>query len=328
MIRPTQLHIETSYPVQNTAETPEDKENRLKQWQGRLRGAGTESTPTKTVRNRNLTGVNQEEVRAALQIARQTEEPQRKTKEHDNDEGFEETQSQMSESPSQGASSDLVDSGEYTSKGNKPVRTSSLESKCTVDSTSASSTNEAPTKPKRATDKAPRVQSERMHLLLQRYSRPVERSISVRTTQPDDAKKSVIPRRAASLRKTDSQNSVTRRNTPVERSNSRQSLVSSRSSLNSAASTNTVKKMPLKSTKTVPSKTSTVPPRKPLTMQQPKMQAIKRVPSGSTLASQKPPSRSAGATFMRPTTSSTTKTYTPPIAPTGRLLQYRASTFK
>lgn len=323
-------------------ETPEDKENRLKQWQDRLRGnSGGETSPVKTPRTRNQTGIDQDEVRAALRLARQqNEEPasQRssKTKEHDNDEGFEETQSLMSESPSQGTSSDLIDSGEYGSKGNRPVRTSSLESKCTVDSTSAtSSIAEPPPKPKRAVEKpTSRLNGDKMQSLLQRYSRgTIDRSNSVRL-QPDDSRKtSVIPRRAASLRKTDSQNSVmSKKSGPVERSNSRASLVSSRSSLNSATSTNTVKKMPLKTLgtqKTMPRSIPATPQRKSLLLQPPKPAVtIRRVPSGSTLANQRPPLKASGHAFMKPTTSSTTKTHVPTITPSGRLLAYRSTTLK
>lgn len=219
-------------------------------------------------------------------------------------------------------------------KNNRPVRTSSLESKCTVDST-ASSTGPEPIKPKRivSVEKPThnRDKSEKMQTLLQRYRNTVDRSNSVR--QPES--KSVIPRRSTSLRKTDSQNSViTKRNNPVERSNSRTSLVSSRSSLNSATSTNTVKKMPLKNlntSKAIPANrivSNTV--RKPnLVMQQPKTGVtIKRIPSGGTLSNHRPPLKSSGPAFMKPTTSSTTKTHTPTITPTGRLLQYRSTTLK
>ena len=100
-----------------------------------------------------------------------------------NDEGFEETQSLVSETPSQGTSSDVVDSS-----GGKPKR---------------------------------------------RITSNLSRSSSVRG---EAGRASVIPRRTASLRKTDS--------SLRERSNSRTSLRSSRSSLNSAASVNTVKNSP------------------------------------------------------------------------------------
>lgn len=257
-------------------------------------------------------------------------------KEHENDEGFEESQSLMSESPSQGTSSDLVDSGEFGNKTNRPVRTSSLESKCTVDSTSASSITETPLKPKRTIEKpVGRVQSERMQSLLNRYKSPVERSNSIRNTQNDDPKKSIIPRRAINLHKTDSQQSITnKRGTNVERSNSRASLVSSRSSLNSAISTNTVKKMPLKTIGTQRPAAKTIPvsaPRKPLSPANSQTKApvtIKRIPSGQTLANQRPPLRTSNPTFMKPTTSSTTKTHTPSAAPTGRLLSFRAASHK
>lgn len=163
-----------------------------------------------------------------------------------------------------------------------------------------------------------------MQTLLQRYRNTVDRSNTVRLPET----KSVIPRRSISLRKTDSQTSVTKK--PVERSNSRQSLVSSRSSLNSATSINTVKKMPLKSigqSKTVPPRTvqNNTTIRKPaVVLQQPKPPVtIKRIPSGNL--TNRPPVKSS---FMKPTTSSTTKTHTPTTAPTGRLLHYRTTTLK
>lgn len=75
-------------------------------------------------RNRNHTEIKPEDVKKAFQISQDRDSknrafntagakpqsnridiPLRRQKEHDNDEGFEETQSLMSESPSQGASS-------------------------------------------------------------------------------------------------------------------------------------------------------------------------------------------------------------------------------
>lgn len=337
-MRPTKLLLQNSYPVDNAVETMEDKENRLKQWKDRLsKGSpGNETPPLRTSRIRNQTGIDQQDVRAAIRLAKYQKDDSNnlksnKVKEHENDEGFEESQSLMSESPSQGTSSDLIDSGEFGNKSNRPVRTSSLESKCTVDSTSASSTTETPSK-SRMTDRTPvtRVQSDKMQTLLNRYRTPVERTNCIRN---DDSKKSVIPRRSINMQKTDSQQSITKRGTNVERSNSRASLVSSRSSLNSAISTNTVKKMPLKTINQKPlTKTIAVSsPRKPLSpanSQTKTAVTIKRVPSGQTLISQRPPLRTSNPTFMKPTTSSTTKTHTPSTAPSGRLLSFRVASNK
>lgn len=335
IVRPTKLLIENSYPIENSPQKIDDKENRLKQWQDRLKG--TDLSPSRNIRNRNYTGIDQEDVRNALRIAKQQKDDTNnkrisKLKEHDNDEGFEESQSLKSESPSQGASSDLIDSGEFGNKGNRPVRTSSLESKCTVDSTSASSTTETPSKPKRTTDKpVSRVQSDRMQSLISRYRQPVERSTSIKNSlQHEDSKKSIIPRRSMNIQKTDSQNSITNKNgNNVERSGSRASLLSSRSSLNSAVSTNTIKKMPLKTIGNQKSAGKTIPvssTRKPLSPANSQIKStvtIKRVPSGQTLVNQKPPLRNSNLSFMKPTTSSTTKTHTPSTAPTGRLLSFR-----
>lgn len=294
----------------------------------------SETSPTRSPRIRNQTGIDQDDVHNALRLAKQQKEEinnQRvnKIKEHENDEGFEESQSLMSESPSQGASSDLVDSGEFNTKNNRPVRTSSLESKCTIDSTSASSTTETPSKPKRTEKPVARVQSDRMQSLLNRYRAPVERNNSARGLTEDN-KKSIIPRR--SMQKTDSQQSITKRGNNVERSNSRASLVSSRSSLNSAVSTNTVKKMPLKSiTNQKPRSIPVSAPRKPLSPANSQVKppvTIKRIPSGQSLSNQRPPLRANNPTFMKPTTSSTTKTHTPSAAPTGRLLSFRAASTK
>lgn len=312
----------------------------MKQWQHRLKGSNSsDSTPVKSARTRNQTGINQDDVRAALRLAKQQHSEETanqrvtKNKEHDNDEGFEETQSLMSESPSQGTSSDLIDSGEFSNKNNKPVRTSSLESKCTTDSTSASSTTETHCQPKRAEKPAARVQCDRMQPLQNRYNKvSIDRTNSARL-QNENSKKSIIPRRSTFMHKTDSQQSMTNKSgTNVERSNSRTSLVSSRSSLNSTISTNTVKKMPLKkydTSKTMPRAIVSNTPRKPLTLANAQAKStIKRVPSGSTLLNQKPPLRTSHQSFMKPTTSSTTKTHTPSAAPSGRLLAFRAPLHK
>lgn len=126
--------------------------------------------------------------------------PSRKIKEHDNDEGFEETQSLMSESPSQGASSggnyetDIIDSSRivvanYTKP--KTMRALSVESKGTVDSTTSS---ETPTSISRNN----RILSQHTKLANTPKSntRPIERSASLRKTSQDNPalKRSTIPK--------------------------------------------------------------------------------------------------------------------------------------
>ncbi|KAL3278659.1 hypothetical protein HHI36_016196 [Cryptolaemus montrouzieri] len=93
---------------------------RLKAWQEKLKSQETENRLNK--RNRNYTEIQLDDVKRAFQIDKEQKNqhaspdggkpkstkidiPARKQREHDNDEGFEETQSLMSESPSQGASS-------------------------------------------------------------------------------------------------------------------------------------------------------------------------------------------------------------------------------
>lgn len=128
------------------------------------------------------------------------------------------------------------------------------------------------------------------------------------------------------------QTSVTNKNN-VERSNSRASLVSSRSSLNSATSTNTIKKMPINtkvsgiqkpSAKTINSK-----PRPVIVFQhQPKSNVgLKRVPSGS-LSTQKPPRPGTAPAFMKPTAASTTKTHAPTVSTRLSSSSFRSVPFK
>lgn len=278
------LEIEMSSPISNL--DPVDRESRLKVWQDRLKNQADAEIKPPARRNRNQTGINREDVKKALQLTssqpidiitdkkRSSETHGRKTKEHDNDEGFEETQSLMSESPSQGASS----GGNYE-------------------------TDYTDTKPTAKVEPTPQTSKTTISRLKQPLPKPIksfERNSSTRrTTQETNPKKSVIPRRSTSLRKTDSQISITsvsKKN--VQRSNSRNSIISSRSSLNSATSTNTVRKLPqtnspssnIRSTSSVSSKVS-----------------LKRTPPNSTTVGNQRPPR-PGSSFMKPTASSTTKT--------------------
>jgi hypothetical protein len=285
----------TTEPVKSPDPKDEDRETRLKAWQDKLK-TPSEPEVRNSRRHRHQTGIKQDEVKIALQLKNESTKidiPSRKSKEHDNDEGFEESQSLMSESPSQGASS----GGNYEPDDathlvladyskSKPMRASSLESKSTVDSTTSSET------PITATNKA-------LKKAPPKSGRVLERASTVRRTVQEPQKKSVIPRRSSSLRKTDSQSNV-------QRSNSRNSIVSSRSSLNSSASTSTVKRVPL-------SKTS-VPKAASVTGK-----TVKRTPSTGSTAGTKPP---RPMSFMKPTTSSATKIHsTPPVSKHGTLFR-------
>lgn len=311
VIKPSLFNVETSSPV-NAA--TDDRETRLQAWKERLK---TQSEDVlKNRRSRNQTSVNQEDIKKALDLAApisianmdatgsrpttttttyinpETSNSTRKTKEHDNDEGFEETQSLMSESPSQGASSggnyetDLVDAAAHYEKPNKPKPTTNETAK-TNKSTTKTATNQTKT------------------------NRNFDRNSSLRqTTQEIANKKSVIPRRSGSLRKTGSQNNVTNKKNNVQRSGSRNSIVSSRSSLNSATSSSTVKRLPIKANNAnVSSKPAQKTPNNKINNTNVKIgNNTKRavLPNVAT-ATQKPP-RPSLSSFMKPTTSSATKT--------------------
>lgn len=158
-----------------------------------------------------------------------------------NDEGFEETQSLVSDTPSLTTSS-------YNEEA-KSKRNSQLKSTKVI--TSSDIPKRKPIRP-----------SNQLQTLLARNEQSLERSKSLRGAPSSSNMSRSIPtppRRTNSLRKPIASSSqqqttlslpkpVPNRRLDVERSNSRSSLRSSRSSLNSAVSTNTVKKMPLKST--------------------------------------------------------------------------------
>ncbi|GLV43915.1 formin 3 [Carabus blaptoides fortunei] len=209
IVRPNQLQLlQPSCPtVNNTMQDKQqgggspllEKDARLKHWQERLRSAtnSTDTSPVKSRGSRQLTGINGDDVRAALRLARLTAAAptsdivpanNKTTKDqHDNDEGFEESQSLMSESLSQATSAsggcayetDTLD----TSLKIRPVRTSSTESKCTVTST-ASSESATPD--------------------------PVVVPIRTQRQSGEESvqRRSVIPRRSSTIRKTDTQTSV------------------------------------------------------------------------------------------------------------------------
>lgn len=240
----------------------EDKDARLKRWQERLKSLDREDNPKLSPIQvlsrvgkvgRNISSINQEDVREAIRnLKSPTETPERvwspprdilkdktiptKSLNHHelNDEGFEETQSLVSDTPSHGKDS--------TSSNNEPTESKQRIRPLRMTSSDSAATTSSDTSRKKTITK-PYVQS-----LLERNRQSLERSRSLRIAAAPTPIRSALVKRTNSLRKTDSQSSVTNQNRrDVERSSSRTSLRSSRSSLNSAASTNTVKNMPLKS---------------------------------------------------------------------------------
>lgn len=329
IIKPNPFNMETSSPV-NSPDSAMDREARLQAWKERLKTKSELVGDGKTRRARHQTDVNQEDIKKALDLtgasspisianmdasssatngAYIAEASSKKTKEHDNDEGFEETQSLMSESPSQGASSggnyetDLVDSAHVADYAGKSKRMTSLEMK------------EGLAAPAGGISKSnkPAANPQTNH----RSNRNFERNGVLRqTTQEVSKNKSVIPRRSGSLRKTGSQSSVSNnKKNNVQRSGSRNSIVSSRSSLNSATSSSTVKRMPPKSNAASASG-------KPVLQKTPnsKVGNVSSVKSGNNIkrnvvtsnaASTQRPPRPSLSSFMKPTTSSATKNVIP-----------------
>lgn len=209
-----------------------------------------------------------------------------------NDEGFEETQSLVSDTPSLTTSS-------CNEEAKKPDRIKA-----------SSGPASAAESPKRRPLARP---SNQLQTLIVRNQQSLERSRSLRLTGPVTTTRSAssTPRRTASLRRPESTQqtlsvpkSIPNRRLDVERSNSRTSLRSSRSSLNSAVSTNTVKKMPLKPATT----TSSASPKKPLVLQNTStsstpIRTITRVPASRSSSS----GSSIGPTVRKPPTPSSSR---------------------
>lgn len=194
---------------------------------------------------RNMSSINQEAVREAIRkLKSPTETPERiwsppreivkdralaKVTNHElNDEGFEETQSLVSDGKDSTSScNDQADAQQVL------VATSS------------------------SPNQVPKSKSS-MNSLLERNRQSLARSRSLRvspssttvTAQP--SRNSIIPKRTNSLRRNIDSSAISASKQDVERSGSRTSLRSSRSSLNSSASINTVRNMALK-TSTPPS---------------------------------------------------------------------------
>lgn len=291
----------------------EDKDARLKRWQERLKSLDREDIPKPSPMSRvgkvgrNISSINQEDVREAIRnLKSPTETPERvwspprdilkektiptKSLNHElNDEGFEETQSLVSDTPSHGKDSTSSNNEQTDGKRTRPLRMTSTDSAATTSSETS----------RKKTMSKPYVQS-----LLERNRQSLERSRSLRIAAAPTPIRTALVKRTNSLRKTDSQGSVTNHNRrDVERSSSRTSLRSSRSSLNSAASTNTVKNVPLKSQRTPVSIDKSVY-KKPLVLQN-NSSTIGRITSRTPSRSSSSGS-SIGPTVRRPPAKSAT----------------------
>lgn len=317
------VNASESTPEINVDPATPEKEARLQAWKDKLKAP--DFSIGKLKRDRNQSGINAEDVELASKNISKTyitpsnmdlpkesnkiDIPAKKIREHtDNDEGFEETQSLMSESPSQGASSgnyetDIV---EGPSEFVKPK----VERNTSIDNSSSSDNSKPITiKSKEIVAKKPSSTTSTTtdtNRLLQRASSLRNRSSSTENKSVANAVK-----RSDSLRKSDSRSSVSSssKNGSVQRSNSRNSIVSSRSSLNSATSTNTVRRMPLKASTTTPKIVQRTPSNKSLS----KSTQIRRTPSSSsssgtnTTTSKPPRPQGLSLSFMKPTTASATK---------------------
>lgn len=209
---------------------------------------------------RNISSINQEAVREAIRnLKSPTETPERiwsppreivakdksnamqvapiKVAQHElNDEGFEETQSLVSDTPSHGKESTSSCNDQTDNKPDpKLIRLKSTDSTAS----GLNGTSELPSK-RRIIPKST------VQTLLERNRQSLERSRSLRASNAAGAalRNTIMPKRTNSLRKSDPNSIQHKRD--VERSSSRTSLRSSRSSLNSATSTNTVRNIALK----------------------------------------------------------------------------------
>ncbi|XP_063697263.1 FH2 domain-containing protein 1 isoform X2 [Culicoides brevitarsis] len=257
-------------PPKDVLDTPttEKSEDRLKQWQHKIKNLDAElekdadkatsssiSSRIKSTGGRNITKISQEDVRDAIRSLK-SPTPDRtwdakdfkingpvtvaatKPLTHElNDEGFEETQSLVSDTPSSCNDTTTTD----TKGRRKPERLASTDSAAT----SASDVS------RNRRNNTPTSKSNTLQSLLVKNQQSLEKSRSLRGAPPSKISQ-LATKRATSMRvKPPGSGSLAsneaNRRLDVERSSSRASLRSSRSSINSAVSTNTVKKVPLKS---------------------------------------------------------------------------------
>lgn len=299
----------------NTDYKREDKESRLKRWQEKLKCLDrTEddvdlTTTKKTKIGRHISSINQEDVREAIRSLKSpTDTPERvwspsrdiiketpailvKTLNPElNDEGFEETQSLVSDTPSHGKESSTSCNESHSNKKQKPIRTTSTDSATTTGSGETTS----------------RIKSRiSVHDRLSSLDRTRSmRGLRTNLNSGPPTTSNLTPRRTNSLRKTDSQSSVgSQKMRDVERSSSRNSLRSSRSSLNSAISTNTVRKMPVKLTSSQLNNNNSSSSKKPLLTQN-TVKTTTRIPASRSSSS----GSSIGTTVRKPPLRSTTST--------------------
>lgn len=276
---------------------------------------------------RNISAINQEDVREAIRnLKSPTETPDRiwsppreivvkekptplKAVNHElNDEGFEETQSLVSDTPSHGKDS-TSSCNDQADKSDNRVKVSRMTSS---ESTATAASSEVPTTKRRPVSKTA-VQS-----LLERNRQSLERSRSLRTSGPSMIR-NIIPKRTNSLRRSEL-HTVSPNKKDVERSNSRTSLRSSRSSLNSSASTNTVRNMGLK-TSNIPSQVEKPIYKKPLNVNSSSNSTVAKTPSKQNSSSRTPASRSSSSgSSVGPTIRRTqNKTITSPTSNSGSL---------
>lgn len=261
----------------------ENKNDRLKQWQHKLKSLDAElekdskkasnsdtiSNRIKTTGGRNITKISQEDVRDAIRSLK-SPTPERtwdapkdfkingpvtvatKIITHElNDEGFEETQSLVSDTPSS-----CNDTTDTKTVRRKPERLASTDSAAT--SASDVSRN-------RRSTSSSKPSTNTLQSLLVKNQQSLEKSRSLRGAPPSKLSQ-LQTKRATSMRVKAGGEGTSNRRLDVERSSSRASLRSSRSSINSAVSTNTVKKVPLKSS-TPPNPVASSSHKRPLSTQ-------------------------------------------------------------
>lgn len=292
----------------------EDKESRLKRWQEKLKYINTDDDiKTKLNRSvRHLTSINQKDVQDAIQnLKSPTEIPEiisferRQSQDVNalkpivqelNDEGFEETQSLVSDTPSQGKESTSSCNDITDAKIPEPAQTPRI---------TALRRHGSERLPKRSTKPLSHNSITKNQDLIQNRTirgNPISTSSSGSLLRRDTF---------ANLRKSDSLSSSPLN---IERSSSRASLRSSRSSLNSGVSTSTIKKMPSKLSTLKKSQSADSPViKRPLNVRN-TIKTTSRVPasrsssSGSSIGpnqARRPPSAASSVTSPRKILSST-----------------------
>lgn len=281
VIRPSKLEVQASYaveapqdPVKPVDAIKDEKESRLKRWQDKLKNQSTDKTTKETkpyLRSRRQTSINQEDVQKAIrELKSPTESPTgvwsrnayRKPLNARAEKVPERTTSpKITKVKSE---HELNDEGfEETQSLNSESASQGASSGCNVECHSpVPKITKTPEVPKKSTAK----------------------DLRTLPRTPVDPKRA-IPKRTSSLR--------------VERSTSRASLRSSRSSLNSSVSVATVKRAPPCPVKPAPTK--------PLSRPEVRLPASRSSSSGSSVGALRPPPRSALARtsgFMRPTQAS------------------------